>query len=317
MPKSLKQHALEALKSSWLIAVVAVFVTSLIPEILTVIYDFLNLETSQQFNDALLELQENPSYLASPDLMLAEMIALFESYNASLKFGWLTWIASFVPFLFELALAGGFIAIVRNKKALPRDFLSKMKLVGTSVLMAFIQSVAIGLGFVLFIFPGIYLLFAYSMVFYLKIDNPDMSIRKCFKTSRELMRGKKLLLFNHFMSFIGWYILAGVASMLVTELLSGLKIGLVGDILIAVFSTAFTAVVTAYWLTARALFYEFNFVRPPVTQTVYVHVTPDPFAEPADPFSSKSNDPFEQNDAQNAQQSDPFNAPNSNDPFEF
>ena len=307
MFKTLKDHALPILKKNWLVMTVAVFIATVIPEILLTIYDYINHEVDLAFSEALLSLQENPSYLTAPDLMLRELLTLINNYRASLKGEWLTWVADFTPYVFAMAISGGFLKAARTGEVTAKDFASKMKFVGSSVLIAFIQSVMIGLGMVLFIAPGIYLAFAYSMVFYVRLDNPKLSIRQCFKRSRELMRGHKMRLFNHFFSFIGWYIVAGVASMLVSELLSAIASGIVIDILIAIFTTAIIAFVEAYWNTAMALYYEFNFVRPPVEpQPTFTHTAPDPFDGGADPFDGATSA------GQGTQQ-----APSNDEPFEF
>ena len=66
----------------------------------------------------------------------------------------------------------------------------------------------------LLVVPGIYKAFAYALVPYVAIDHPDWSANRCITESRRLMRGNKWRLFCLNFSFIGWYVLVFLASML-------------------------------------------------------------------------------------------------------
>lgn len=79
-----------------------------------------------------------------------------------------------------------------------------LKIIGTYLLLGVICVV----GFALLIVPGIIFALMYSMVPFILIDNPEMSILDAFKKSREMMYGHKLyyLLLN--LSFLGWMLLA-------------------------------------------------------------------------------------------------------------
>ena len=289
MFKTLKQHAFEMLKKNWLILTIAVFIVSIIPQIFTVIYDSLNMEAAEKLSEGLLAIQDNPSQFATMDEYLAAMMSLIQQYNDSLVATWLPFVGSIIPYFFMMSITAGFLTAIRHEKVRVKDFKLNLKTIATSLLVDLVRTVICCLGLVLFIFPGIYLAFAYSLVFYIKLDNPDMSIRQCFKRSRELMRGKKLRLFNHILSFVGWMIVAGVASMLVSEVLYIIPIPIVANLLIAICSCAIMAFVEAYLYTAIALFYEFNCVRPPVEpQRVFVRIVPDPFASRPDPFDENS-----------------------------
>ena len=61
--------------------------------------------------------------------------------------------------------------------------------------------------FLLFI-PGIIKSFAYSMSYFILIDNPDMSANDARKKSMEMMKGNKWRLFCLEFSFIGWILLS-------------------------------------------------------------------------------------------------------------
>jgi len=60
----------------------------------------------------------------------------------------------------------------------------------------------------LLIIPGIIKAYQYSMMPYLLIDRPDLSIKECFAMSKKMTSGFKWSLFVLELSFIGWAILA-------------------------------------------------------------------------------------------------------------
>lgn len=60
----------------------------------------------------------------------------------------------------------------------------------------------------LLIIPGIIKGYQYSMMPYLLIDRPDLSIKECFAMSKKMTSGFKWSIFVLELSFIGWAILA-------------------------------------------------------------------------------------------------------------
>lgn len=78
---------------------------------------------------------------------------------------------------------------------------------GRSLVLYLINSIFIALWTMLFIIPGIIKTFAYSMSYYILIDNPTMSANDARKKSIELMKGNKWRLFCLEFSFIGWVLL--------------------------------------------------------------------------------------------------------------
>lgn len=62
----------------------------------------------------------------------------------------------------------------------------------------------------LFIIPGIIKALAYSMTPYIIAEDPSIDAMSAIEKSQEMMRGHKMRLFFLHLSFIGWYILAGI-----------------------------------------------------------------------------------------------------------
>ena len=64
----------------------------------------------------------------------------------------------------------------------------------------------------LFVIPGIIAAYRYSMAPYIMAQNPDMSASSAIEESKYLMANNKWRLFCLQLSFIGWYILAGLTA---------------------------------------------------------------------------------------------------------
>ena len=60
----------------------------------------------------------------------------------------------------------------------------------------------------LFIIPGIVKSVSYSMVYYIKNDNPDYTPSQCIEESKRIMEGHKMDAFLLMLSYIGWIILS-------------------------------------------------------------------------------------------------------------
>ena len=59
----------------------------------------------------------------------------------------------------------------------------------------------------LFIIPGIVKGLSYSMAYYVRVDNPELSATEAINESKRLMEGHKWQLFCLGFSFVGWFIL--------------------------------------------------------------------------------------------------------------
>lgn len=61
------------------------------------------------------------------------------------------------------------------------------------------------------IIPGIYMSFSYSMIFYVKHDNPEFTWQQCFDESERLMEGNRWRLCKLIYSFYGWFLAGAIA----------------------------------------------------------------------------------------------------------
>lgn len=279
------KRAFEILKKNWVVAVALLAISTIVSNVCTTVYDYLNVSAYARLEAALASMETTGNWNTLTSALL------------SFRHGWLQIVGGFFSLLFPLSIASSFLGMVRTEKLSFSDFFGSWKRFLQSILISIIQAVAIGIGLILFIIPGIYLALAYSQVYYVKADNPELSIGKCFTRSRELMKGRKSELISLYFSLILWYIGLTLAITFLETILFFIGSGLVIDLVYTVLSVLFTAIVTAYETTALALFYEHN-VKNPVSHPRY-HYYYNPFNSP----NQTGNGSAGQNDASSI---DPF-----------
>lgn len=81
---------------------------------------------------------------------------------------------------------------------------------GRSIGGIVLMYVFIWLWSLLFIIPGIVMMFSYSMTPFIISDSKNLSAGQAIKLSKEITRGYKGELFVFYLSYIGWGILAGL-----------------------------------------------------------------------------------------------------------
>ena len=76
----------------------------------------------------------------------------------------------------------------------------------------FLTKLVTGLGFILFVIPGVILTYSYMLVPYIITDDPTIGGTDAMKMSREMMKGWKWKAFVLGLSFIGWDILSALTA---------------------------------------------------------------------------------------------------------
>ena len=71
-------------------------------------------------------------------------------------------------------------------------------------------SLAVAIGTILFIVPGIIVALMFSQAFFILAEDSSKSITQCLSESTEMMKGYKVDFFVLELSFIGWWILAAL-----------------------------------------------------------------------------------------------------------
>ncbi|MGY5239855.1 DUF975 family protein [Clostridium tertium] len=90
------------------------------------------------------------------------------------------------------------------------DLFSQFKIFFKALGLFIIMGIAIILGTLFFIIPGIIVALMFSQAFYILAENPDKGIIQCLQESSNLMYGYKWELFILQLSFIGWWSLSGL-----------------------------------------------------------------------------------------------------------
>lgn len=109
--------------------------------------------------------------------------------------------------LFSFGITSFFLKISRNEEVTYKELFSKTGLAVFFFAVTFVAGLFISLWTLLLIIPGIIATYAYKMIYYIKLDNPEIGILDAIKKSKEMMNGHKWDFFVLELSFIGWIIL--------------------------------------------------------------------------------------------------------------
>ena len=96
----------------------------------------------------------------------------------------------------------------RNVATPVRSVFAGFRFTGRVLVITILRGLMVGVGFILFIVPGVVLALKYSLAEYVLFDNPDLGAIACLKESGRVMRGNKWRLFKLRLSFIGWLLAA-------------------------------------------------------------------------------------------------------------
>jgi len=116
-------------------------------------------------------------------------------------------VAIIISALFEFGMLSYFLKISRNEAVSYKELFSKTNLFWPYIAISLLTSIFIILWSFLFIIPGIIASISYSLVYYIKLDNPELSASEVISKSKEMMSGHKWDFFVLGLSFIGWAIL--------------------------------------------------------------------------------------------------------------
>lgn len=92
-----------------------------------------------------------------------------------------------------------------------KNFIEAFELWGRAILTGLYETLFETLWTLCFIFPGIIKHYAYSQMFYLAVEFPNVSIPDLMNISKKITHGHKWDLFVLDLSFIGWFILGSLS----------------------------------------------------------------------------------------------------------
>ncbi len=122
-------------------------------------------------------------------------------------------INSLIQIVLYLFGAGFLIFILNTVKsagAVYGNLLDGFGLAVKLILLALLEGLFIFLWSLLLVIPGIIAAYRYRMAKFLLLDNPDMGVMDCIRSSKEMMKGHKWECFVLDLSFLGWWLLTAI-----------------------------------------------------------------------------------------------------------
>lgn len=113
----------------------------------------------------------------------------------------------FVTLLVGVGLTLFMLNTVRGSGPVIGNLVDGFFIAPKALLLKVLSFIAVYLGSLLFVVPGIVLSMAYSQTVYIMLDHPEYSAIRCMTESRLMMRGHKWEYFVLRLSFIGWQLL--------------------------------------------------------------------------------------------------------------
>lgn len=183
----------------------------------------------------------------------------FSGFNLSLSF-----VTVLVDLLGTVLYAGytNYCLYVQRGVAMPYDSLfDAFPFAGKVILLSVVEGVVVAFASMLFIIPGVYLLFAYSFSLFYLCEDPGADVFDVMRRSREATKGYKMQLFLLLLSFLPLLLLAGLAVELCEAFLleSAFRETLSGELLHTLVSSLIAGCaalyIEPYLLLARVGFY--------------------------------------------------------------
>ena len=133
----------------------------------------------------------------------------------------LSFVSVLVTLLSTVLYAGytNYCLCVQRGAAMPYDSLfDAFSFAGKVILLSVVEGILVALGFMLFVIPGVYLLFAYAFSLFYLCEDPSADVFDAMRRSREETKGYKLQLFALLFSFFPLLLLLGLAVGLCQQL---------------------------------------------------------------------------------------------------
>lgn len=169
----LKRNSKDQLRGKWGLAIAAVIISAIIPSIISII----------------------GSVAESDSIFIIGMIVAV-IISGPIGYGLCTFVLN----------------IVRGNDAAISDIFSGFdgKVFIKSLVISILTFIAVSIGYMILIVPGIIIGLMFSQSFFILVDNKDMSAIDCMKASYDIMNGNKMYLFVLMLSFIGWFIVGQI-----------------------------------------------------------------------------------------------------------
>lgn len=138
---------------------------------------------------------------------LVEVISHILSLNEGIRVTLEQIVSILISGLLTMGYTNFFLKISRDEDVEISELWSKTHMFIPFIVVSILVTVFTTLWTLLLIIPGIIAAFSYSFVYYVMLDNEEMSAMKVIKESKRILKGHKFDLFVLQLSFIGWSIL--------------------------------------------------------------------------------------------------------------
>jgi len=112
--------------------------------------------------------------------------------------------------LLLLLLRAGYVShcmlVSRRESVTVRDMFNSFGCTGKMLIIIILRGLAVALGLICLIVPGLIALYCYRLSIYVAYDNPELGAVACMRKARQLVKGRKWQLLKLDISFIGWWI---------------------------------------------------------------------------------------------------------------
>lgn len=315
----IKEKALKDLKSKWFNFGIILFIIASFALITNFVYNLLTFDKQIELAEISIAISEiDISTEAGFQKMEMYMQNLISIYTYILPFSLILFTGEILKGLFSVSKASLFLGVSKGQNFEKKDIKKLFSRLKEGILLELLASLYILLWSLLFIIPGLVKAVGYSMAPYIKAENPEMGYKECLVKSERLMEGFKWHYVTFLISFIGWYLLTGVANTLVESLIpagSGLLGFTIYDILTVLVSIplfVYVEMATVNYYVAikeeRKSYDEFmrnrqngfnpfqNFSDNQSNQKPFESFDEQTSDEPFDSFSSKEESKKEEND---------------------
>lgn len=315
----IKEKALNDLKKKWITFGIILLIIASVTFITNLVYNLLTFDLQLELAEISIAINEID---ITTELGIQKMEIYFQNmisiYSTLILYMPILLVGMLGSGMFSVSKANLFLRTSKGENFEKKDIKKLFTRLKEGILLQLLTSLYVFLWSILFIVPGLIKAVAYSMAPYIKAENPEMGYRECLRKSERLMDGFKWHYVTFLLSFIGWYLLTGVANMLVESLIpagSGLIGFTIYDLLIIIVGIPLSIYVEMasanYYLSIkeeRKSYDEFirnrqngfnpfqNFSNNQSNQKPFDSFDEQTSDEPFDSFSSKEESKKEEND---------------------
>ena len=109
--------------------------------------------------------------------------------------------------LFQFGMLSYFLKRSRNENVTYKELFSKTNMFFSFIGLYILVSIVTFLWSLLFIIPGILAVIDYSLVYFIKLDNPNLGLSSVMKKSKELMKGNRDRYFGLCVGLFAYFVL--------------------------------------------------------------------------------------------------------------